>query len=69
MILHTIQGWVPATSLTSVSPADRSMVNEVMIGCTVLNMQWRSVRTVDAVMVNHSESSEARNMQVAWQKQ
>ena len=32
--------------------------------------QWRSVRTVDAVMACHSEASKARIlMQVAWQKQ
>jgi len=31
MILHTSQGWVPATILTSVSPDDRSMVRSVVL--------------------------------------
>jgi len=60
MILHTSQGWVPVTILTSVLPAD----------IVKRSTDWRSVMTVDAVMVCHSEASEARIlMQVAWQKQ
>jgi len=46
MILHIIQGWVPAIILTSVSPADRSMVkwstDRLYLKVTQCKDGWRS---------------------------